>query len=94
MDRICLIILTLLFGASSALAAGTFTYKAGPKMGPVTFNHAAHQTRYVKSEGCIACHPGAPGRIDAFGQGKKKAHALCYDCHKKTGIEKCAYCHK
>lgn len=93
MARITLMILMLVLSVAFA-QAGTVTYKAGPKMDPVTFDHDAHKNSYVKSEGCNACHSGTPAKIDAFGQGKKKAHSVCYDCHKQKKISECAYCHK
>ncbi|PLY06011.1 MAG: hypothetical protein C0622_01385 [Desulfuromonas sp.] len=73
----------------------TFT----PKMGTVTFNHAAHQgltdcaTCHHTGEfaQCSSCHgvtDDAPKAKDAF-------HTLCKDCHKESakGPTKCKECH-
>ena len=90
--------------AMSVVAAdnkGPAEVKLEAKMGTVTFNHAAHQSRVadcktchhkgVEAGACRSCHgvkPEAPKAKDAF-------HKVCKDCHKaKNGPTKCNGCHK
>ena len=58
--------------------------------GKVTLPHRAHG----KSLGCATCHGDKePGRIELD---KKKAHALCKDCHQREGKgpTNCSGCHE
>jgi mono/diheme cytochrome c family protein len=82
-----------------ATTKGPEEVKYTPKMGTVTFNHAAHQGRTDcatchHNEGfdqCKSCHgvdAKAPKAKDAF-------HKTCKSCHKelKKGPTKCKECH-
>lgn len=89
--------------AMSVMAAdkGPAEVKLEAKMGTVTFNHTAHQSRAkdcnvchhkgVEAGACRSCHgvkPEAPKAKTAF-------HKVCKDCHKKmNGPTKCNGCHK
>ncbi|MBN1958232.1 MAG: cytochrome c3 family protein [Desulfuromonadales bacterium] len=73
--------------------------KYTPKMGTVTFQHAAHQSYtdcatchhtgdFAQCKSCHGVDPQAPQAKDAF-------HQLCKDCHKESqkGPTKCKECH-
>lgn len=70
-----------------------------PKMGTVTFNHTAHQSRtdcatchhsgdYAQCKSCHGVDEKAPKTKDAY-------HKTCKSCHKelKKGPTKCKECH-
>jgi hypothetical protein len=106
MKRFIAVLFVAGFMAAGALVAtaadkGQETVKYETKMGAVTFEHQAHQTRVedcttchhagVEAGKCSTCHdvdPAAPKQKDAF-------HKLCKDCHKdKGGPTGCKDCHK
>lgn len=73
--------------------------KFTPKMGTVTFPHAAHQSRtdcatchhtgdYAQCKSCHGVKAEAPKSKDAY-------HNLCQGCHKtmQQGPTKCKECH-
>jgi uncharacterized paraquat-inducible protein A len=101
------VILSVVFAASTVLAAAPekVTFKA--EKGNVTFDHKGHAAKIAK---CAECHhkdeAGKEQKCDKChakgkGEGKKvelkeALHKNCKDCHKagKKGPEKCDGCHK
>ena len=82
-----------------AATKGPGEIKFTPKMGTVTFNHAAHQGRtdcatchhtgdYIQCTNCHGVEAKAPKAKTAF-------HKTCKGCHKKLqqGPTKCKECH-
>ncbi len=99
---ILLVALSMVSAAGFAVIAaenGPSEIKLPAKMGEITFNHAAHQSRVAdcttchhQGEGtaCSSCHGVKPEAPEA----KKAFHTLCKDCHKKqNGPTKCKECH-
>jgi len=86
---------TMTFAAST----GPKEIKYTPKMGTVTFNHAAHQNR----TDCVTCHHTGDSAqckschgVDSTAPKVKSAyHKTCKSCHKKLkkGPIKCKECH-
>ena len=100
-----LILLAVTFLLSSlatvaiAQSNGPIEVKFTPKIGTVTFNHAAHQGRadctschhtgdYAQCKSCHGVDPNAPKSKVAF-------HKQCKTCHKETkkGPTSCKECH-
>ncbi|MFK5927519.1 MAG: cytochrome c3 family protein [Desulfuromusa sp.] len=82
-----------------AVTNGPTEVKYTPKMGTVTFNHAAHQARtdcstchhtedYAQCKSCHGVDQKAPKAKVAY-------HKQCKSCHKelKKGPTKCKECH-
>ncbi len=104
-------VLAILIVTAVAFAAGTLYAQAPPttvtlakaaKLGPVTFNHAAHAAMKANAA-CTACHTTEKGgKIkDGMFHPTKPAPSLtggCIDCHKKPENVKapktCTGCHK
>ena len=102
MKKMLFVLLLVAFAATAAFAVeGPPQVKFDTKMGTVTFDHAAHQTRVadcqtchhkgVDAGTCKSCHgvdPAAPKLKDAF-------HTMCKGCHQdKGGPTGCKDCHK
>ena len=96
---VTMIMVSLIASISIAATKGPPEVKFTPKMGTVTFPHAAHQAltacetchhtgEYVQCKSCHGVDPNAPKVKDAF-------HTRCKECHKelKKGPTKCKECH-
>lgn len=90
------------FTAIAMADNGPATIKLDAKMGAVTFNHAAHQSRVpdcktchhngVDAGKCTTCHKKKKGDAPSA---KSAFHKTCKGCHKKMkkGPTKCKQCH-
>ncbi len=87
-----LLLFSMIFATTFAMADDeifTFTNK----MGTVTFNHTAHQTR--EAQNCSLCHPAFPQEYNDAVLVKDAAHATCKACHteRAAGPTVCKACH-
>ena len=84
---------TMLFTISTLAMADDEVFTFTNKMGTVTFNHTAHQTR--EAQNCAACHPPFEQKYDDAVLVKDLAHSTCKACHTERtgGPTKCKDCH-
>ncbi|HAZ13746.1 MAG: hypothetical protein A2X86_10150 [Bdellovibrionales bacterium GWA2_49_15] len=83
---------TMIFSTTFAMADDEI-FSFTNKMGTVTFNHTAHQTR--EAQNCAICHPAFAQEYDDAVSIKDVAHATCKACHteRAAGPTKCTGCH-